>query len=461
MQSRMRGPLRAVRSKANAAGIACALLAVMAAAPAYAAEGCAAVNRGAVDVDLAIGAPAIVRQVMLQAEDMIGFSSHGAVISLVDGAGAPAALMDAGGTTTTFKVPVNGLYTFRFVGEQGAAATVAASCTSKRTQAANAAFLDRRKALLSAREPDRLRIDRAPTPIANPDKPLSSTVDLGDDGRAKNVEFSVSLSEIAAATHGAKLEPGIIDFWLEGRMQNYAAASSLSSGETGGNLGVLYFGTRSMVTPDIMMGALAQFDRGTETAAHDSPSMAARGWMVGPYMSMKLGSGVVFDGRAAWGQTANVVSSADIDDSLTARRLVRGKLTGTREYSGWKVAPSVGLVYIEDAVRDGTTGGMKGAGSGKVEVLPEVSRRFNLDSTTFIEPRAAVGAFVGFDDLGVLNPTVSSARPTDVQLKAEAGVALGVKDGSTLQATGGVESGAANGPENWRGRLQLNMPLGN
>jgi len=461
MQSRMRGPLRAVRSKANATGIACALLAVMAAAPAYAAEGCAAVNRGAVDVDLAIGAPAIVRQVMLQAEDMIGFSSHGAVISLVDGAGAPAALMDAGGTTTTFKVPVNGLYTFRFVGEQGAAATVAASCTSKRTQAANAAFLDRRKALLSAREPDRLRIDRAPTPIANPDKPLSSTVDLGDDGRAKNVEFSVSLSEIAAATHGAKLEPGIIDFWLEGRMQNYAAASSLSSGETGGNLGVLYFGTRSMVTPDIMMGALAQFDRGTETAAHDSPSMAARGWMVGPYMSMKLGSGVVFDGRAAWGQTANVVSSADIDDSLTARRLVRGKLTGTREYSGWKVAPSVGLVYIEDAVRDGTTGGMKGAGSGKVEVLPEVSRRFNLDSTTFIEPRAAVGAFVGFDDLGVLNPTVSSARPTDVQLKAEAGVALGVKDGSTLQATGGVESGAANGPENWRGRLQLNMPLGN
>ena len=178
-------------------------------------------------------------------------------------------------------------------------------------------------------------------------------------------------------------------------------------------------------------------------------------------MSMKLGSGVVFDGRAAWGQTANVVSSADIDDSLTARRLVRGKLTGTREYSGWKVAPSVGLVYIEDAVRDGTTGGMKGAGSGKVEVLPEVSRRFNLDSTTFIEPRAAVGAFVGFDDLGVLNPTVSSARLTDVQLKAEAGVALGVKDGSTLQATGGVESGAANGPENWRGRLQLNMPLGN
>lgn len=461
MQSRTRGPLRAVPSIANAAGIVCGLAVLAAAAPAHAADGCAAVNRGAVDVDLALGAPATTRQVMLEAEDMIGFSAHGAVISLVDGAGAPLALMDAAGSTTTFKAPVTGTYTFRFAGAQGTSASVAASCTSKRTQAANAAFLDRRKALLSAREPDRLRIDRAPTPLANPDKPLSSTVDLGDDGRAKNVEFSVSLSEIAAATHGSKVEPGIIDFWLEGRMQNYAAASSLSTGETGGNLGVLYLGTRSMVTPDIMMGALAQLDRGTESSAHDSPSMAARGWMVGPYMSMKLGSGVVFDGRAAWGQTANIISSGDIDDSLTPRRLVRGKLTGTREYSGWKVAPSVGLVYIEDAVRDGATGATKGAGTGKVEVLPEVSRRFNLDSTTFIEPRAAVGAFVGFDELGALNPTASSTRPTDVQLKAEAGVALGVKDGSTLQATGGVESGAANGPENWRGRLQLNMPLGN
>jgi len=461
MQSRMRGPMRgAPTSIATAAWMACCL-AAMASAPAHAAAtGCAAVNRGALDIDLALGAPAVTRQLMLDAEDMIGFSSDGAVISLVSGAGAPAALIDASATTTSFKAPVAGSYAFRFIAAGNATATVAASCTSKRTQSANAAFLDRRRALLGAREPDRLRIDRAPTPIANPDKPLSSTVDVGEDGRAKNVEFSVSLSEIAAATHGKKPEPGIIDFWLEGRMQNYASAS-LSAGETDGNLGVLYLGTRSMVGPDIMMGALAQFDRGSESYAHDSPSMAAKGWMVGPYMSMKLGSGVVFDGRAAWGQTANAVASPDVDDSLTARRLVRGKLTGTREYSGWKVAPSVGLVYIEDAVRDGATGDTKAAGSGKVEVLPEVSRRFNLDSMTFIEPRAAVGAFVGFDDLEALNPTVSSARPTDVQLKAEAGVALGVKDGSTLQATGGVESGAVNGPENWRGRLQLNMPLGN
>ena len=86
----------------------------------------------------------------------------------------------------------------------------------------------------------------------------------------------------------------------------------------------------------------------------------------------------------------------------------------------------------------------KAAGTGKVEVLPEVSRRFAVDGETFIEPRAAVGGFVGFDDLTALNPTVTDRRAADVQLKAEAGVAFGVKDGSSLQATGGVESGSCS-----------------
>ena len=89
-----------------------------------------------------------------------------------------------------------------------------------------------------------------------------------------------------------------------------------------------------------------------------------------------------------------------------------------------------------------------------------MSKRFAVDDVTFIEPRAAVGAFVGFDDLQALNPGVSAVQPTDVQVKAEAGVAYGVKDGSSLQATGGVESGTTSAAtQNWMGRLQLSVPL--
>jgi hypothetical protein len=423
--------------------------------------GCAAINRGSLNADVAASAP-VARQITLDAGDVLSFAARGASVALVSGAGAPATLI--GGTSaaaTTFKAPAAASYVFQFAAAGETAGSVSVSCAPAYTEAANAAFLERRKALLNARDPDRLRIDRAATPIVNADKPLASTVAVDDDGRPKDVEFSVSVSEIAAAANGNKAaEPGIVDFWLEGRMQSYAS-TSLDTGTSGGNLGVVYLGTRSMIGPDIMLGALAQLDRGVESSKYDAPEMAAKGWMAGPYMSMKLGSGVVFDGRAAWGETENIVASPEIDDSLTARRLVRGKLTGTRDVRGWSVAPSVGLVYIEDAVRDSASGEARAAGTGKVEVLPEVSKRFAVDDVTFIEPRAAVGAFVGFDDLQALNPVVPSVRPSDVQLKAEAGVAYGVKDGSSLQATGGVESGTSTAdPQNWTGRLQLNVPLG-
>lgn len=438
-----------------------ALLIMAWAAPALAGpgDGCAAVNRGVLSADVSNGAP-VARQLMLDAGDMLSFAANGASVSLVSGAGSPAMLIGgASAATITFTAPAGAVYGFEFTATQ-AAGSVSVSCTSTRTEAANAAFLQRRKALLNERDPDRLKIDRAPTPIMNGDKSLSSTVGVDDQGRARDVEFSVSVSEIAAAAEGKKkIEPGIVDFWLEGRMQQYETGG-LETGTGGGNLGVLYLGTRSMVGPDIMVGALAQFDRGAESAAYDAPSMAAKGWMFGPYVSAKLGSGVTFDGRAAWGETENLVASDEIEDSLTERRLVRGKLTGTREFGGWKVAPSVGLVYIEDAVRDSASGVTKAAGTGKVEVLPEISKRFAVDDATFIEPRAALGAFVGFDNLEALNPAVSGVGMTDVQLRAEAGVAVGVTDGSSLQATGGVESGSASAAENWTGRLQLNVPLG-
>ena len=85
---------------------------------------------------------------------------------------------------------------------------------------------------------------------------------------------------------------------------------------------------------------------------------------------MRLLSGVTFDGRAAWGETENADHAVEMGETLTNRRLVRAKLTGTREVEGWKVAPSVGLVYLEDAVRDDTTGATKAASTGRIEVLP-------------------------------------------------------------------------------------------
>jgi hypothetical protein len=446
-------------------GVIAAIAVAMPLAPALAgtSSGCTAANGGALDAELS-AAGTTTRQLALDAGDTVNLSvrgSQGASVTLVSGAGAPQTLVgDSSAAAATFRAPQADTYAFRLSAGLGGSASVGMTCTSAEVASASAAFLARRKDLLNTKDPDRIRIDRAPTPIANPDKPLSSTVAVDDEGNTKQVQFSVSLSEITAAAHpGQKPEPGFVDLWLEGRMENYETGSA-DMGANNGNLGVLYLGTRTKLGPDILVGGLAQLDRGIESASYGASELEATGWMAGPYLSMKLASGVIFDGRAAWGETENAALGLDARDDQIERRLVRAKLTGTREVEGWKVAPSVGLVYLEDAVRDGTSGEAKAAGTGRVEVLPEVSRRFEIDGDAFIEPRMALGGFVGFDEFSALDPKVVTESTGDVHLKAEAGVAVGVKDGSSLQALGGVESGSETTPENWTGRLQLNMPLG-
>ena len=297
-----------------------------------------------------------------------------------------------GGTSaaaTTFKAPAASSYVFQFAATGGAAAA-SASRARRRTQrppTQPSSIVARR--LLNARDPDRLRIDRAATPIMNADKPLSSTVAVDDDGQPKDVEFSVSFSEISCGgqwQQGRSLASSISG--CKGACRATLRPASIRARATAISAS-LYLGTRSMIGPDIMLGALAQLDRGVESSKYDAPEMAAKGWMAGPYMSCSLAPASCFDGRAAWGETENAVASPDIDDSLTARRLVRGKLTGTRELSAGTSRPASALVYVEDAVRDSASGEARAAGTGKVEVLPEVSKRFAVDDVTFIEPRAA------------------------------------------------------------------------
>ena len=87
-----------------------------------------------------------------------------------------------------------------------------------------------------------------------------------------------------------------------------------------------------------------------------------------------------------------------------------------------------------------------------------MKRRFDVNDATYIEPRAAVGGFLSFDEFSKINPSTITAAP-DLHMKAEAGVAVGVKDGMNLEARGGVEKGSEEQPDNWSGRLQLNVPL--
>jgi hypothetical protein len=210
-----------------------------------------------------------------------------------------------------------------------------------------------------------------------------------------------------------------------------------------------------------MLGYLAQFDQAGEESRY-SGGVSASGWMAGPYMSIRFGHGIVFDGRAAWGTAQNLPNGVMLDTASADRGLVRGTLRGTRQVGGWTVAPSVGLSYVEDTLsHQGAAFSDPGpAGTGRLDVLPEVKRRFELNSGTYVEPRIAAGGFLSFDDISRLAPGGVTVDAPDLHWKAEAGVAVGVKDSMNLQATGGVETRGEAAADNWTGKLRLNVPLG-
>jgi hypothetical protein len=429
------------------------------AAAAGASAGCEAVNRGGLNMRAGAGASASREAAFAQGETLtLNVSTPAtAAVTVVSNGGEARTLHSGRASSLVFVTPGSASYGFRLDADASAAAALDVKCTSVAKSNAERALLDRRKAFLAARDPDRIRIDRPPTQAKAID---SLTPSESDGGPPREVTASISLSELAAAMKlGSAHKPSILDFWFEGRSTTYDTID-MDQRPNDGRFNVMYFGSKYMLGPDIMLGYLAQFDQADETSRY-SGGVSASGWMAGPYMSVRFGHGIIFDGRAAWGTTQSLPNGVMLDTTSADRSLVRGTLRGTRQVAGWTVAPSVGLSYVEDTP---TYPGMAFSeatpvGTGRLDVLPELKRRFDLNREAYIEPRLAAGGFLSFDDISRLAPGGFAASAPDLHWKAEAGVAVGVKDSMSLQATGGVETGGAAAADTWSGKLRLNVPL--
>jgi hypothetical protein len=421
--------------------------------------GCAAVNRGSLNFTMAGGA-AVERPVALNAGETLTLtvSTKGEAQVSVLSNGGTRALQSSQALSLVFVAPGSDTFDVRLSAGETSSAALSARCASVARSAAERALLDRRKAFVASRDPDRIRIDR---PATAP-KALDSLTPSTEDGAPpRDVKASISLSELASAMKvGTPHKPSILDFWFEGRYTAYDTVD-VNAQASGGSFSQLYFGSKYMLGPDIMLGYLAQFDQTGEDTL-DGSAVEASGWMAGPYMSVRMGHGIYVDGRAAWGVAESPPSGIAVSTQTADRSLVRGALRGDRQVYGWTVSPSVGLSYVEDtpAFAGGTAEQQTPVGSGRLDMLPEVKRRFDLDSSTYIEPRIAAGGFLSFDNLSELAPTGIAGHAPDLHWKAEAGVAVGVKDSLNVQATGGVETGGEAAEDAWSGRLQLNMPLG-
>ncbi len=309
---------------------------------------------------------------------------------------------------------------------------------------------------------------------------------LMQEGRA-SISFSTSLSELrrhhasekqrrvmgllgkegyAAAGAGRFVEGGedwALDIWAEGRFSYFDDDSN--GGKTNGNFGVLYLGADYVVNPSFLVGVLAQFDDTKETSQTDSTHVHGKGWMVGPYTTVKLSPNLYFQGRAAWGRSNNDISPflTYTDNFDTERWLVRGKLQGVWNYGNFRFSPSASAAYIEE--RQGAYTDSLGVfipgqsvSLGQAEFGPEASYSFGPIDGFRIMPRASLKGVWNFaEDNGVLAGT--SVGTAYFRGKAGVGLKIEGENGASLDFGGTYDGIGAADFRAVSGSVKLRLPL--
>lgn len=146
------------------------------------------------------------------------------------------------------------------------------------------------------------------------------------------------------------------------------------------------FGAHAFVTPDLIIGAMAQFDS-TESEGSTS-DFEGFGWLFGPYLAAKLpDQPLFFEARVAYGQSDNTISPFGTyeDDFDTERFLVTASIEGVFAFGdGWSLNPTTRISYFteeQDSYRDavGNLVESQRISMGELEFGPTIRRAFAVE----------------------------------------------------------------------------------
>jgi uncharacterized repeat protein (TIGR01451 family) len=340
-------------------------------------------------------------------------------------------------------------------------------------------FLHRRADLLLSEEPDRNRYIRRLTGSLwgdsdrEPGTSPGSTFSMrwSEDG-AMNVDLSTGLRQMQADAQMRALDKGAqwpdvaeagLDVWMEA---HYAHFSEKNDVRRSGDFGVFYAGIDYLISPSILVGALVQYDLMTDRTEELGQSVRGSGWMVGPYVSVRLTENLFFDARAAWGRSENFVNPLGFytDTFETERWLARANLTGNWTSGNWRFTPSVSVAYFQDAQAGYTdTLGVEipsqKVALGRVTFGPEIAYRYVAPNRWVIETHVTLVGIENFStEFGTTLDHVH-ASPDPFRAKLTAGVLMTTPSGASFRATASYDGIGARGVDAVGAQLWLNIPL--
>ncbi len=258
------------------------------------------------------------------------------------------------------------------------------------------------------------------------------------------------------------IDPNGWDLWVKGTW-------SQTENDTATNdLGLLYLGIDYRFSPTLLVGFLTQFDWSDETDSVENIAVKGEGWMVGSYVVARLHENLLFDGRAAWGQSENDVNPLGTytDQFDTTRWLLRGQLTGDFSYENLKFSPHVRVIYFEEkqeAYVDSLNIDIPSQtiSLGRLTFGPTVSTTIKTPDGSVISPHVSLKGIWDFDKAEVvdLDTGLATGSSEDVRARIEGGLSVQMSNGWSLIGEGFYDGIGAKDLEAYGGSVKLTVPL--
>jgi len=254
--------------------------------------------------------------------------------------------------------------------------------------------------------------------------------------------FSTDLARIEHSRGSSAAEP-LLNAWIDGTL---LAHSRDDNGDDWGTFGLVSGGIDYLTTDTALLGVSFHVDQ-MRDSSDTGVEITGTGWLVGPYGSFEIGSGVFFNASLLHGGSSNDVETDFFDGRFDSHRwLFDTSITGRWTLDDvTSLTPRLRAVYFDESVGNYSVSNDAGSAIAlrgfsqqqfRVSVGADLERRVELESGLTLLPNVGVtGGFAGLDGSGAFGSIVSglslSNRGTWI---TELGIRFDMENGGQVSA---------------------------
>lgn len=285
---------------------------------------------------------------------------------------------------------------------------------------------------------------------------------------ARSAFARVPLSLDGSPTDTTRVDNSRFDVWFEASYNRFEGSQT-----SFGHFGVAYIGADYLVSEDLLVGFLVQYDDISDTSIDNNQVVSGNGWMAGPYVTARVSENLYFDGRFAYGQSSNYMNrnlnglgTGGTGNFDTTRWLVNASLTGDYAMDKiWRFQPNASLSYIEEkqeAFTDSTGAftGSQTVSMGQLRLGPNFSGQFEGKDGLFYSPTFSFDAIYNFNSGNSSGSTSSTSDDADgLRGRIEAGIGIASKNGVRVDLNANYDGIGQSNYEAWGASIKFLIPF--